>query len=228
MKAKVCFDCRRFFEEDFLLCPYCGKTLKTADLSEVNKVEQKREDPTPVENSSEEAVDFYYTLSRQEKLFVDKFYFRVKTVYQKLEMRNTKKYTYFHMKDEKLLKNYGRWFYFSKRDGEFSLKYRPAPDKTLEQKSITIDEKTEVEDVVNTIISVMNERYGVEKKPEKDDKYKGKKNDDKKRLTKKSDHSSVLLAGEHQDKFFGDLAEGERKTQKEVWEVKHNFNKKGL
>ena len=82
--------------------------------------------------------------------------------------------------------------------------------------------------MISTVLAVINKRYGGSVVQKNDDEFDDLEEDGrKKRLLPRPDHSNIFLPGSHpEDKFFGDLAEGERKTQKEIWEVKTNYYKK--
>ena len=229
MKANVCFGCRRFFDEDFSFCPYCGKKLKKTDLSESAKKESKKMTPVVVKASkpSKEVEKFYDTLTKEQQTFIDNFYCNVNDLYPRLKINHTKQYTYFFFKEDRDLFDYGHWFYFSKYNGKFVFKYRTVPCKNTDLRTVTISRKTSEDYVKDTIIAVIQKRYEVISRPKSDEKYADIKNDEKKQLAPKLEHPNVFLPGSHgEDRFFGDLAEGERKTQKEVWEVSHNYYRK--
>ncbi len=82
MKVKVCFDCNRFFKEDFLFCPYCGKKLDKNTLLENEPGEEVNifKEGTTRKNATEiikmaktKRGGFYDALFPREKLFINDF-----------------------------------------------------------------------------------------------------------------------------------------------------------
>ena len=125
MEVKVCNRCRRFFEKDFLYCPYCGEKLHNRILLENDSANHSGS--FGKENKSKEELDhntidetkqiddstpfvsknFYDSLFQREKDFVNNFYCLVNKDFPLIKMQHDKTSTYFFREiDELILKNY--------------------------------------------------------------------------------------------------------------------------
>ena len=230
MKVNVCFKCKRIFENDFLYCPYCGDSLKKV---EVFSFEESKEKKTPTNKSAsnkppvkekptkKENEYFFSSLADWERKFIDAFYLKIQSSFKQICMKESKSYVYFYIPSDKNEEMYGHWFYITKRDGQFMICYRSKPDISIKPVAKRIYKMTSLSEIANTILEIVRNR--LYPKVTVITKTKNQP-DEKKQLAPKSDHSNIFLAGDHPgDKFFGDVAEGERKTQKEVWEVNNNY-----
>jgi len=176
MKITVCFECQRFFEENFLFCPYCGKRLQNKLLSDNeeafnNQIAKKEDYSAEIMNDLVEKINefeenylpttkmFYDSLPIQEKTFIDKFYCLINNEFPLIKMKHTVSNTYFYREIDKfILDDYADWFFFTKKDGMLQLRYRLTPTKKTTIKAITISEKTNVDEVAKKLIEIIKSR----------------------------------------------------------------------
>lgn len=219
MKKKICLKCSRFFVEDYLYCPYCTSRLQAMEMTESKETivvpkdfQQNGEQKKHSEEANKENKDtFYDSLFLSEKEYVDEFYYRVHQEFPDIIMKDKKSYICFYREEDLNLPNYGYWFFISKSDGIFALKYRIKPDKTIKPTVLKIGSNS-VEKHAEIIIGIIANRIS-DINTNKEDTF-----NDKKGLPARSEHKSIALQGGNVEECRQSSIASKRNYQKDPWQ----------